>query len=83
MPFPIGIQIPSEKVVWGVFRRLNTFSEGSWIPRDLTIVYNYEVFLTLRVYRRPHRKISLGVSQGNLSEGRCSLGRKAAELVVK
>ena len=27
------IQIPSKKVVWGVFRRLNTFSEGSWIPR--------------------------------------------------
>ena len=26
-------QIPSKKVVWGVFRRSNTFSEGSWIPR--------------------------------------------------
>ena len=32
--YSLGIQIPSKKVVWGVFRRLNTFSEGSWIPRD-------------------------------------------------
>ena len=29
----LGIQMPSKKVVWGVFRSLNTFSEGSWIPR--------------------------------------------------
>ena len=42
-----------------------------------------QLFLTLRVDRRPHRKISLGVSQGNSSEGRCSLVRKTAELVVK
>ena len=32
--YSLGIQIPSKKVVWGVFRRLNSFSEGSWIPRD-------------------------------------------------
>ena len=25
--------MPSKKVVWGVLRRLNTFSEGSWIPK--------------------------------------------------
>ena len=31
--YSLGIQIPSKKVVWGVFRRSNTFSEGSWIPR--------------------------------------------------
>ena len=31
--YALEIQIPSKKVVWGVFRRLNTFSEGSWIHR--------------------------------------------------
>ena len=30
----LGIQIPSKKVVGGVFRRLNTFWEGSWIHRE-------------------------------------------------
>ena len=34
------------------------------------------IFPTLRVYRRPHRTISLRVSQGNLSEGRCSLEKR-------
>ena len=36
--------------------------------------------LTLRVHRRPHRKISFGVIQRNLLEGRCSLVPKTAEL---
>ena len=31
--------MPSKKVVWGVFRRLNTFSEGSWIPRVLCVCF--------------------------------------------
>ena len=29
----LELQIPSKKVLWGVFRRSNTFLEGSWIPR--------------------------------------------------
>ena len=34
----LGIQIPS-KVVWGVFRRFNTFSAGSWIPRACFMIF--------------------------------------------
>ena len=31
----LGLQIPSKKVrSWGVFRRLNTFLEGIWSPRE-------------------------------------------------
>ena len=33
----IGLQIPSKKVLWGVFRGLNTFLEGIWSPRDIII----------------------------------------------
>ena len=29
----LGLQIPSKKVLWGVFRGLNTFLEGIWSPR--------------------------------------------------
>ena len=64
-----------------VFVEGDTPLGGLWCSVYL-IIY---LFLTLRVHRRPHRKISLGVSQGNLSEGRCSLVRKTktAELLVK
>ena len=34
----LGLQIPSKKVVWGVFGRLSTFSEGIWSPRDVAFV---------------------------------------------
>ena len=30
---PLGLQIPSKKVLWGVFRGLSTFLEGIWSPR--------------------------------------------------
>ena len=33
---PLGFQIPTKKVLWGVFRGLNTFLEGIWSPRGLT-----------------------------------------------
>ena len=29
----LGLQIPSKKVLWGVFRGLSTFLEGIWSPR--------------------------------------------------
>ena len=32
-PFPGDPNTFYKKVLWGVFRRLNTFSEGSWSPR--------------------------------------------------
>ena len=31
--FSLGLQMPSKKVLWGVFRGLNTFLEGIWSPR--------------------------------------------------
>ena len=32
---PRAPSIPSKKVLWGVFRGLNTFLEGIWSPRGL------------------------------------------------
>ena len=29
----LGLQTPFKKVLWGVFRGLNTFLEGVWSPR--------------------------------------------------
>ena len=49
----------------------------------------FGIFLTLRVDRRPHRRIldaykfPFKVIRGNLSEGRCGLVPETAELVVK
>ena len=43
--FSLGIQIPSKKVLWGVFRWLNTFSEGSWIPRVFHLFLVCELFV--------------------------------------
>ena len=31
----LGLQTPSKKVLWGVFRGLSSFLEGIWSPRDL------------------------------------------------
>ena len=39
----LGLQIPSKKVLWGVFRGLNTFLEGIWSPRDYK-VFNFGLF---------------------------------------
>ena len=32
--YSLGLQIPSQKVLWSVFRSLSTFLEGIWSPRD-------------------------------------------------
>ena len=40
----LGIQIPSKKIVWGVFSRLNSFSEGSWIPTIGEVLGHVVVF---------------------------------------
>ena len=31
----LGLQIPSKKVLWGVFWGLNTSLEGIWSPREM------------------------------------------------
>ena len=36
--FFLGLQTPSKKVLWSVFRGLNTFLEGIWSPRVYTPV---------------------------------------------
>ena len=38
----LGLQMPSKKVLWGVFRGLNTFLEGIWSPRVwIDFVFGY------------------------------------------
>ena len=69
----LGIQIPSKKVVWSVFRRLNTFSEGSWIPwvrktRLSSIAQPYDflaVQLASPLARSAHYEPGVGLTTGD------------------
>ena len=38
----LGLQIPSKKVLWSVFRGLNTFLEGIWSPRVSCFSFFFE-----------------------------------------
>ena len=42
--------MPSKKVLWGVFRGLNTFLEGIWSPRECLNLTKMQPFLNVSYF---------------------------------